>query len=1067
VRWLLYGDLGERHVVESLADALREAGHDVARVPSLVEATGAIDDDPGRERERERLIAAASPVDVLFSFRVDELTPALLSRVRDTGITTIGWLCDDPLYYEVTYRHVVSSYDLTLHTARADLLAYYEERHDVRGYTFPYWTDDRHYPYVYDPDSADVEIGFVGSFGGHARRIWRYDLLASLPFDVRFYGPVTRGLEDYAAMGLGVLSHDDVPQALRRFRVALNLAQTFDEGAVDRWTFPDLARFREYFFPSRLAAYASAGIPTLSLQRPGLPSPLASIVSVSNRADLVDAARELLSDRRRLVAASRAASDEFEACLSARSRVAMLETLLRGARNHPLEERASMWRGFGTKPVQPILERVHRPTAAPVSSARAVEPVERAEARTILLVGRGGRIERQLARGARELGHEVALVELDAAPELSAAGASGPRGFGPVEIDRGAATQLEVMLAWPDVAVYVDGCAPDEADAAGLRGAGVPLVCLRLVDPSFAVDTTSYLDRFDLVVTTSEEAAETYRAKGARDVVVIESSVEPLAETPGAAGVAIVGDGSAESIAASTRLDRVVEVREGASLAALAAGGPAAAAEARAALAAGVLPIAPAGWTAGLVADREILAYRNVAELLGIAGYYTRRPEETVPIRTTGSARVLAESRWSERWEEILDAIGPEPRPRSEPRVVVLGYYGMRNLGDELILDVVTKRLGGRAQVLGYGPGTVVADHGLAGAHVLDRDATEDIIRDADLLVIGSGGLLHDRELADGAALGDSFDDPGVAGIAGVLARNAALAATHGTPFVLLAVGAGPITSDPGRAVARFLVDRAASSSVRDQGSLDALRASGVTRDVLLAADPTLLIDPPDPEPGRAWLAEHGVTSPYVTVAMRRWKGAPEDPSERVAAVLDRLVEQFGVRVVFVPFQRHPKDRLDRAANRAVADRMRLAGAAVHFDDPSREVALGVIAQAQIGIAMRLHASVLANSFGVPTLGLSYDPKVATHYAETGRPEMAVPLDAPAARLSSLAADLLARRDEHASIMEEPIAAMRARAALAFESLHPLVRLDTARRRRSRAERDIAMESLRRELSGG
>jgi polysaccharide pyruvyl transferase WcaK-like protein len=116
---------------------------------------------------------------------------------------------------------------------------------------------------------------------------------------------------------------------------------------------------------------------------------------------------------------------------------------------------------------------------------------------------------------------------------------------------------------------------------------------------------------------------------------------------------------------------------------------------------------------------------------------------------------------------------------------------------------------------------------------------------------------------------------------------------------------------------------------------------------------------------------------------------------------------------------------------------------------------------------MRLHASVLANSFGVPTLGLSYDPKIAAHYAETGRPEMALPLDASAARLSSLAAELFARRDEHASNMEEPVASMRRRAALAFEPLKSHVRVNPARRRRSRAEGDDALESLRRELLRG
>jgi polysaccharide pyruvyl transferase WcaK-like protein len=1052
---LLYGDLGERHVVDSFAKALRDAGHEVALLPSLVTSTGALDRDRGREAERERAIDDASPADVLFVFRVDELTPRLLARAREQGLTTIGWFCDDPLYYEVTYRHVVGSYDLTLHTGRADLLAYYEERHGARGYAFPYWTDDIHYPYVYDPDGSDVEIGFVGSFGGHARRMWRYDLLASLPFDVRFYGPMPSGVEDYAAMGLGVLPHDEIPRMLRRFRLGLSLAQTFDEGGSDRWSFPDLARFREYYFPSRIVAYAAAGVPTLTLQRPGTQSPLASITSVSSRAELVEAARGLLSDRRSLINVSRAMSDEFEACLTARSRVAMLDALLAGSREHPLEDRAEMWRDFGTKkvprpgvvaPVEPGL-----PRHAVLAAAAEVRPVDRASSLSIVLVGRGERIERALARGARALGHDVATVDVDS---------TSARGYGPVVSP---ATDRTAERTPPDVAVYVDGVAPSERSAAALRAAGTSLVCLRFSDPAFVHDTTSYLDRFDVVTTTSDRAARRYSDKGA-GVVVVEPGAEALNEAA-LPGLAFAGGHTPASIAIGSRLDGSREIPAGSPIEAILPDGAAGGAEALAALAAGVVPVAPADATGGLVADRELLAYRNPAELLGLVGYYARRPEETEPIRRAGFARVVSERSWSDRWPRIV--MGMTPRT-AEPRVVVLGYYGMRNLGDELILEVIASRLGGaRMQVIGYGPGAVAADHALAGAHVLDADATEGLVRDADLLVIGSGGVLHDRELAAGASLDAVFDDPGAAGIAGVLARNAALATAAGTPVALLAIGAGPVSSDAGRSVARFLTEHAVSASVRDDASAEMLRASGATRDVSVAADPTLLVERPSPGPARAWLAEHGVEGDYITVAMRRWNEAPADLDTALAAVLDELVEQARVRVVFVPFQRHAQGRRDEAANRAISEHMRRGDAVVHAEVDDRGTVLGVVAGARAGIAMRLHASILANSFGVPTVGLAYDPKVTAHYAELGRAHLALSLDFKPQTAFDLVKDLLELRDEHSGAIAGPIAAMRERAGRAFDALAPVVRVDTGRTRRSRAEREASLDEIRRELRSG
>jgi polysaccharide pyruvyl transferase WcaK-like protein len=1051
---LLYGDLGERHVVESFAKALRDAGHEVARIPSLVEATGALDRDRGRESERERAIVDASPGDVLFVFRADELSPRLLVRAREQGMTSVGWFCDDPLYYEVTYRHVVGSYDLTLHTARADVLAYYEERHGAKGYAFPYWTDDTHYPYVYDPDSSDVEIGFVGSFGGRARRMWRYDLLASLPFNVRFHGPMPAGVDDYAQMGLGVLPHDEVPRALRRFRLGLSLAQTFDEGGSDRWSFPDLARFREYYFPSRIVAYAAAGVPTLTLQRPGTQAPLASITAVSSRAELIEVAGALVSDRRALVNASRAMSDEFEACLTARSRVAMLETLLAGPRDHPLEVRAEMWRDFGTKktprpgvvaPVEPGL-----PRHAVLAAIPEPRPVDRGESLSILLAGRGGRIERALARGARALGHDVAAVDVET---------DSARGFGPIT---SAAVDRTAERIRPDVAVYVDGVAPSERSATALLSSGTRLVSLRLSDPAFVVDTATYLDRFDVVATTSERAARKYADKGA-DVVMIEPGAEPLNEAA-PPGMAIAGGRTPRAMATASRLENAREFPPEHPVEAILPDAAANGAEALAAIAAGVVPVAPADLAGGLLENREALTYRDPAELLGLAGYYARRPDETESIRRAGFARVVKERRWSDQWRRILTGATPRAAP---PRVVLLGYFGMRNLGDELILDVVASRLGGaRIQVIGYGPDAVAAHHGLAGAHVLDADATADIVRDADLLVIGPGGVLHDRELAAGASLDAVSQEPGAAGIGGVLARNAALATAAGSPIALLAIGAGPLTSDAGRSVARFLTERSTSVSVRDDASAAVLRASGATRDVTIAADPTLLVERPPPGPARAWLDAQAVGGHYITVAMRRWPGAPEDLDSVMAAVLDELVATTRVGVVFVPFQRSAQSRRDEAANRAVARHMRRADAVVHADVDDREVVLGIVAGARAGIAMRLHASILANSFGVPTVGLAYDPKVTAHYAELGRSHLALALDFRPQTAFDLVKDLLELRDEHSGALAGPIATMRDRAARAFELLTPDMKVDADRVRRSRAERDAALDEIRAELRG-
>jgi hypothetical protein len=342
MRWIIYGDILSRHAVDSFEAALGAAGNEVVEVPA-VSRSHKFGPEADVEAESRRRLEAALPADVLFSFRPEELTPRVLAHLRERGVTTLVWFADDPLLYRICYRHVAEAYDLTLHTGREDVLRFYEKRHGVRGYSFPFWTDDAHFPYAYDPDAADIDVGFLGNCHG-PRRQERYDLLASLPWKVRYFGRLPTGdAVDYAGIHAGVLDRAEIPVAIRRFRVAINMAQTFAE-IKDRYNFRALARFGEFFFPSRLVLYAAVGLPTVSLTLPGAPPPFPSVSTVTNRDELIDRVGELLDDRAALLEASQAARRDFEACLTAESRVAMLARLLAGPRDHDLTTRAELWR---------------------------------------------------------------------------------------------------------------------------------------------------------------------------------------------------------------------------------------------------------------------------------------------------------------------------------------------------------------------------------------------------------------------------------------------------------------------------------------------------------------------------------------------------------------------------------------------------------------------------------------------------------------------------------------------------------------------------------------------------
>jgi hypothetical protein len=344
MRWIIYGDILSRHAVDSLVDAMRGAGHDVVEIPA-VSRSHKFGPDADTEAESRRRIEAALPADALFNFRPEELTPAVLKNVRSRGVTTAVWFADDPLLYRLCYKHVAEAYDLTLHTGREDVLALYEKRVGVRGYSFPFWTDDAHYPFTYDPQAADIELGFLGNCSG-PRRSERYDLLASLPFRVRFYGRLPENGNDHAGIHGGIVERHQIPDAIREFRVAINMSQSF-VGIKDRYSFRALERFGEFFFPSRLVLYAATGNPTVSIGLPGASPPFESVITATTREEVVDRVQALLGDRDALLEASRAGRREFESCLSAETRAAMLLHLVEGRRDHDRGTRAELWRNFG------------------------------------------------------------------------------------------------------------------------------------------------------------------------------------------------------------------------------------------------------------------------------------------------------------------------------------------------------------------------------------------------------------------------------------------------------------------------------------------------------------------------------------------------------------------------------------------------------------------------------------------------------------------------------------------------------------------------------------------------
>ncbi|MEW6522452.1 MAG: polysaccharide pyruvyl transferase CsaB [Bacillota bacterium] len=306
------------------------------------------------------------------------------------------------------------------------------------------------------------------------------------------------------------------------------------------------------------------------------------------------------------------------------------------------------------------------------------------------------------------------------------------------------------------------------------------------------------------------------------------------------------------------------------------------------------------------------------------------------------------------------------------PEVLIAGYYGFGNTGDEAILaSTVTalRRLAPelRLTVLSADPATTQKNHRVRALPRLDLARVAIAMSRSDLFLFGGGSLLQDttslRSLLYYLAL-----------------LNMALAAKK--PVMVYANGFGPVSSRMGRRACRWTLDRVDLITLRDEDSRRELESLGIARPpVRVTADPAFLLEAASPETVDNILVREGICRPQVgrlVVAVRYWNGL--DPGA-LAGALDRLVQNTGLQVLFVPM--HGED--DRRCSRETAALMSQPALVLKGSYAPSEL-LGLIGTAHVLLGMRFHALVFAVSQAVPAAGIVYDPKVSALLSTLGLP---------------------------------------------------------------------------------
>ena len=281
-------------------------------------------------------------------------------------------------------------------------------------------------------------------------------------------------------------------------------------------------------------------------------------------------------------------------------------------------------------------------------------------------------------------------------------------------------------------------------------------------------------------------------------------------------------------------------------------------------------------------------------------------------------------------------------------KVVISGYYGADNFGDESILEVLIQRLKkdeADITVLSTNPDKTAKTHGVNSIHSFKLGKVMSALSKCDILVSGGGSLLQDA-----TSVKSLFYYLWIIFMAQFYKKQ----------VLIFAQGIGPINNKIGEFFTKKLLKNCRWISVRDDKSLFLLRGWGLKPE--LVCDPLYGLEVAGSTP-----------SNRVGIQLRSFKSLTE---KLLITLANRVAIEFADKEIEIySFQ----DSLDLEVCQHFEQLLlsvnpNLKTTVISGKTPKEIIKL--IASLEYMIAMRFHAILIALKYGIKTLAINYDYKI-------------------------------------------------------------------------------------------
>lgn len=282
-------------------------------------------------------------------------------------------------------------------------------------------------------------------------------------------------------------------------------------------------------------------------------------------------------------------------------------------------------------------------------------------------------------------------------------------------------------------------------------------------------------------------------------------------------------------------------------------------------------------------------------------------------------------------------------------KVVLSGYYGFDNFGDEAILSVLIehlKSIGADITVISQNPQKTGYTYQVNAVKNFNLLQLLFAIKNSDVLISGGGSLLQD-----------------VTSLKSLIYYSFVifLAQLFNKEVIIFAQGIGPLQRDLSQKIVKNLLSKCNLVTVRDIKSAELLNSWGIK--ARLVSDPVFSID-----------LDRGDPTEVVGIQLRSFKTMNDAFLERLA---ETVVREFAHKKIELYVFQNALDmdisiKFDNMLKKLYPD---IQTEIVH--SISKNDFIVKISRLEYMIAMRFHAVLVAIKTGVPTIAINYDAKVA------------------------------------------------------------------------------------------